>query len=559
MIKFSTDAAVAEQQMHAIIFYLTAFGYVDGDFDRSEKAFIREYIAKLVAKRADDALSADVTQATRNEIVGKWTTHFHEELDRIDQGIQADFAEPVARGEDSRDFVIARLKLRCFELFTGFDEENRAQLLELVEELMMADGVIHPNERQFRDELFELINAPMELEPADLEPLEPGAVVVDASVRLSPKQMNHPFFSRTEFEYERDPEAFRKQAAADLELVGKTIAKLDEQRAAGKGKLSDAVDVKEFDGQQPFLDGHVYVHPQRPGMNCELLVLGDLHGCYSCLKAALLQADFFGKVQAYHDDPTKNPNMKLVLLGDYIDRGRFSYNGILRTLMQLYLTVPEHVYMLRGNHEYYVELNGRVYGGVRPAEAINSLQDIAPQEVFRGYRDLFESLPNILLFDKMMFVHAGIPRDDTLAMKWLGLSSLNDAEMRFQMLWSDPSDADYIPKELQASNARFPFGRLQFKKFMSRIGCSSMVRGHERVKNGFKAVYDDGEVMLLNLFSAGGATNNDLPPDSNYRQITPMALTIRYKDGISQLTPFEIDYAQYNNPEHNAFFRASIT
>ena len=438
MIKFSTEPAVAERQMLAIIFYLTAFGYVDGDFDRSEKDFIRDYIAKLVAKRADDALAPNVAKATRDEVVGKWTNHFHEELDRIDQGIQADFAEPVAEGEDARDFVIARLKLRCFELFKQFDEENREQMLTLADEVIMADGVVHPNEEKLRTEMRALLRAPMELEPADLEPLEPGAVVVDASKRIAPKQLNHPFFSRSEFEYERNPERFREQAAADLDLVAKTIAKFDEQRAAGKNRLGDAVDVKEFEGQAPFLDGHTYVHPGKPDMNCELLVLGDLHGCYSCLKAALLQADFFGKVQAYHDDPKNNPNMKLVLLGDYIDRGRFSYNGILRTLMQLFLTVPDHVYMLRGNHEYYVELNGRVYGGVRPAEAINALQDIAPQEVFRGYRNLFESLPNVLLFDKMMFVHAGIPRDATMALKWLGLSSLNDAEMRFQMLWSDP-------------------------------------------------------------------------------------------------------------------------
>lgn len=558
MIKFSSDPTVAEQQMHAIIFYLTAFGYVDGDFDRSEKAFIRDYIARLVAKRADEALSRDVAQPVRDELVGKWTSHFHEVLDQIDGGIQADFAEPVAEGEKSEDFVIARLKLRCFELFTGFDEDNRSQLLELVDELMLADGVIHPSERTFRDELFALLNAPMELEPADLEPLEPGAVVIDPAVRLAPRQTDHPFFSRSEFEYERNPEAFRKQAADDLDLVAKTIAKLDEQRAAGKGRLGDAVDVKEFAGTDPFLDGHVYVHPPKSDRAYELLVLGDLHGCYSCLKAALLQADFFGKVQAYHNDPVNNPDMKLVLLGDYIDRGRFSYNGILRTIMQLFLTVPEHVYMLRGNHEYYVELNGRVYGGVRPAEAINSLQDIAPQEVFRGYRNLFEALPNVLLFDKLMFVHAGIPRDDTLALKWLGLSSLNDPELRFQMLWSDPSDADYIPSALQQSNARFPFGRLQFKKFMSRLGCSGMIRGHERVTAGFKTIYDDGDVMLLNLFSAGGATNNDLPEDSNYRQITPSALTIRYRDGITQLTPFEIDYARYNDPQYNAFFRAHI-
>jgi len=56
----------------------------------------------------------------------------------------------------------------------------------------------------------------------------------------------------------------------------------------------------------------------------------------------------------------------LVLLGDYIDRGLFSLNGVLRTVLQLFVTAPDHVVVLRGNHEYYVEVNGTMYGGVKP-------------------------------------------------------------------------------------------------------------------------------------------------------------------------------------------------
>ena len=37
-----------------------------------------------------------------------------------------------------------------------------------------------------------------------------------------------------------------------------------------------------------------------------------------------------------------------------------------------------------------------------------------------------------------------------------------------------------------------------------------------------------------------------------------MALTIRHKDGISQLTPFVIDYERYNDPVNNAFFAAPL-
>lgn len=554
---FSYDPRIAEQQMHAIIFYLTAFGYIDGHFDESERAFVRAYVRQLVEKRAEEAKLDD---ATRADVVGRWTEHFHEVLAENDAKIQALFTESVAEGEDPQRFVLAKLKLRCFELFKGFDEDNRKGLLATVDELMHADGVVHPSETAFRDELFRLLTAPVEVELSDdeVQSVPQGGVVVTKAETITPKVQDHPFLRSLEWSYAKDRETFVQQAEADLLLMRRVMDKLDEQRARGRGRLEKASNIGGFAGQDPFLDGHVYVVPPRPSRAYEILVLGDLHGCYSCLKAALLQADFFAKVQAFHDDPVKNPEMKLVFLGDYIDRGRFSYAGILRTAMELFLAVPDHVYLLRGNHEYYVELKGRTLAPVRPAEAYMAIADVAPNEVFASYMRLFEALPNMLFFDRTMFVHAGIPRETTIAERYKDLTSLNDPEIRFQMLWSDPSDADAIPDELQKENARFPFGRKQFRHFMGRIGANTMIRGHERVTEGFKEVYDTTDARLLSLFSAGGANNADLPETSNYREVTPMALTIRHSEGVTQLAPFLIDYERFNNPEYNAFFQEGI-
>ena len=82
-----------------------------------------------------------------------------------------------------------------------------------------------------------------------------------------------------------------------------------------------------------------------------------------------------------------------------------------------------------------------------------------------------------------------------------------------------------------------------------------MIRGHERVKEGFREVYADPDARLLSLFSAGGATNDDLPADSNYREVTPMALTVKHVAGVTQVIPFVIDYERYNDPQLNGFFR----
>ncbi|MGH7437795.1 MAG: metallophosphoesterase family protein [Polyangiaceae bacterium] len=555
-MKFSTDSKVAEQQMHAVIFYLTAFGYIDGDFDDSEKAFIRDYVGKLVEQRARDALGDDL--AEHRDIIERWTKHFLEVFESVDTEILGHFTESVAEGENTQQFVLAKIKLRCFELFKQFDEENRQALLGTVDVLMMADGVVHPNEQQFRDELLALLQAPMELDDLDIETVEKGSIVIAPATKLGLREMDHPFFKRGEIDYAKDPVTFAKQAESDLALVQKFENALEKQRAVGRGKLAGAKTFADFAGKDPFLDEHVYVIPPKPGEEYELLVLGDLHGCYSCLKAALMQADFFAKVQAHHDEPGKNPRMMLVLLGDYIDRGKYSYNGILRTVMQLFVTVPDHVFVLRGNHEFYLEVNGKVLAPVRPSEAMTSLQGVAQNDVFAAYMNLFEAMPNMLVFDRTLFVHAGIPRDDTFQNNWKDLTSLNHPDIRFQMLWSDPSEADVIPLELQKANARFPFGRKQFKNFMGRLGLTTLIRGHERVIEGFRTIYDDPEATLLSLFSAGGKTNDDLPPTSNYREVTPMALTIRHKDGISHLTPFVIDYARYNDPQYNAFFREQV-
>jgi hypothetical protein len=553
MLRFSQDPRIAEQQMHAVIFYLTTFGYIDGDFDDAEKGFVRDYLRRLVASRVEAAVR-DGDPRVKAEMVEKWTRHFHEVFEGIDRTVKDLFTEAVAEGEDQNAFVHAKLKQRCFEIFRSFGREGQDALLESIDELLMADGTAHPAEVKFRAELSALLETALDVELVD-DDGEPSTVTIGEPTRMLPAEDTHPFFDQFEYHYSRDPERIRKQVEADLALVERAIRLYDAQRADGKGKLSGKTVVKQLAGERPFLDGHVHVLPPTHPAGYELTVLGDLHGCYSCLKGALMQSRFFEKVEAFRRDPAAHPDPKLVLLGDYIDRGMFSLNGVLRTVLQLVCTAPDHVYALRGNHEYYVEFKGNVYGGVKPAESINTLKPHLPVDVFRRYIRLFEAMPNVLLFDRIMFVHGGIPRDRVAKEKVRDLAGLNDPDVRFQMMWSDPSTADVIPAELQEQSARFAFGKLQAQAFLHRLGLDALVRGHEKVDGGFRVDYDEPGLKLVTLFSAGGATNDDLPLDSSYRSVTPMALTVTWKDGVTRFTPWEIDYEPWNDPQRNAFFR----
>ncbi len=556
MMQFSPDPYVAEQQIKAVIFSLVAFAYIDSEFALAEKQFIRDYLAKLADQRATGVLGDD--GIPRDDIVDRWTAHYHEILDEHDAVIRGHFTESVAVGETSEQFVLSRLKLGCFELLSHFDDQGQQEILSTVTELMHADGVVAPEEQAFVDEIIDLIHKPIELDEADIVAIDEGPLIIDEARTLEPRTANHPFLNQFEWDFARDPATFAQQSAQDMALVDRVMGILDQKRQEGIGKLAAAGSFAAFTEGPPILDGHVWVAPTTPDKNYELIVVGDLHGCYSCLKAALMQSDFFAKVDAHRQDPQNHPATSLVLLGDYIDRGKFSYSGTLRSVLQLYAAMPDNVFMLRGNHEFYIELKGRVVAPVRPCEAMDSIAQLADNEMFVKYMNLFEALPNCLVCDSMFFVHGGIPRSDTMAEKWRGIQSLNDREMRFQMLWSDPSDVDVVPTDLQKQSARFPFGRKQFQQFMSKVGCRMMVRGHERVTSGFSKIYNDPEGVLVSLFSAGGEHNDDLPKRSNYRQVTPMALSIRYQQGATTLSPFLLDYGRYNQPEYNAFFKDKL-
>ncbi|MEO6601821.1 MAG: metallophosphoesterase family protein [Polyangiaceae bacterium] len=552
MLKFSQDGPTADKQMRAVIFYLTTFGYIDGDFDDSEKAFVRNYVRRLIESRVHGAVAESEPQL-RAELVEKFTKHFHEVFEGIDHQVKDLFTEAVAEGEAQDTFVHSKLKLRCFEIFKSFDAGNQEQLMDTIDELIRADGQVHPAELKFRGELATLLEADLGVELLEDES-EARTSAVASGQKLVPTSENHPFFDQFEQHYTSNPARLRQQVEADRKLIDRVIAKLEEQRQAGAGKLKGKQSVAELKGTTPFLDGHVHMLQPKPGREYELIVVGDLHGCYSCLKAVLMQSNFFAKVNAFVDDPEHHPEPKLVLLGDYIDRGMFSYQGVLRSAMQLFLRAPDHVYLLRGNHEYYIEHQGKVLGAVRPSEAMNTLKPHLSQEVFAHYMQLFDALPNMLFFERLLFVHGGIARDLLLKEKYEDLSSLNDWDIRFQMMWSDPSSADVIPAALQEQSSRFPFGRLQSQAFLHKVGCHTLVRGHEKVNEGFRRVYDDANQLLITLFSAGGQDNKDIPADSSYRSVTPMAMTVKYKDGKSQITPWPIDYARYNSPETNKFF-----
>lgn len=554
MFELSRDTALAEQQVRALTFCLVAFAYVDGDLDPLERDFILGELDALAKQRAalGPASAAEASAA-------HWTREHRVTFEGYVALVCAHFTESVGDGETSAEFVISRLKLGCLEMLERLPDGLQRKVVQAVEQLMHADGHVHPNEAAFFTKVSALLHTELAFVDTDVDDhVLPEIRIASPRELPLPPGADDPLLRDGEWNFSDEPSTFAQQREAEIARVTHAEELFRSLRSRGTGVLAQATVLDDLHAGPRWLDGRVYAQRPDPTRSYELLVLGDLHGCYSCLKAALLQSEFFEKVRRHEADPEAHPETTLVLLGDYIDRGKFSYTGTLRAALNVFSRYPRQVVMLRGNHEHYVEFRGRVLAPVRPCEALDSLANHDGMQLLNAYRRFFDDLPTSFLFGDTLFVHGGIPRDATFEAKWRGLRSLNDQELAFEMMWSDPSDVDVVPRELQKEVTRFGFGRRQFQRFMKALGCRVLVRGHERITEGMRVTYDSPDAKLVTLFSAGGSENGDLPPTSNYRAVTPMALQLFHRAGVTELAPFTIDYRTYNSAATNALFASEL-
>jgi hypothetical protein len=552
-----------------LIDLLLTIGYVDGLFHHRELSYVHNYIDTVLMLAEEMSEGADEQRArVRSAYQAQFRTlqaQLELELARLAQELV-----PTPEGT----YVAPRLIQRAVAILKKLPASEHAGALELSLALMHADGAITPTERRLYDELQRNATPLPQAPPPAVRPAgaggppppqpAPGAgpSVGKKLAVLEPhwnplKGTGHALIDPLEQTYSPHPAELKGQLDFDYQLITTAMDRWQRLRAFGQGRLAGVTDIERIPAGAHFLDGHVHV--LRPNRPTELVVIGDLHGCYACLKAALLQSDFINRVWAHQWDPATYPDVKLILLGDYVDRGYFSFDGVMRAVLQLFCAMPDNVFVLRGNHEYYKSREGRVFSGVHPAEGLYSIVRHAPIALLEAYKALFDQLPTSMLCDRTFFVHGGIPRDDTLAARWRDLSSLDDPELRFQMLWSDPVKQDQVSVELQKKSSRFTFGKKQFAAFMEKIGCHTMVRGHEQIDAGFEVVFDLGDRQLLNLFSAGGHDNRDLPADSSYRKVRPMALTIVHDGAGSRAVPWPIEYQRFNYDVHNGLYRVRQT
>ena len=202
-------------------------------------------------------------------------------------------------------------------------------------------------------------------------------------------------------------------------------------------------------------------------VSAPVIICGDIHGqIYDLLELFKKGGDI--------------PSSRYIFMGDYVDRG---YNGVevLELLLALKVKYPEHITLLRGNHEsrqicfaygFYEEIT-RKYGNANAWEY---------------FTDLFDYLPLAALVEGKIFcVHGGLsPYISTVdQIRLINRKMEIPREGVFcDLMWSDPDDIEtWI---ISCRGAGWIYGWKVVDEFTHINGLELICRAHQLVMEGFK-------------------------------------------------------------------------
>ncbi|CAN6302967.1 unnamed protein product [Urochloa humidicola] len=227
-------------------------------------------------------------------------------------------------------------------------------------------------------------------------------------------------------------------------------------------------------------------------LDAPLVVCGDLHGQFRDLVRILQQQG-------------APPRRNYLFLGDYVDRGDQSLETIC-LLLAYKVRYPEHVFLLRGNHEC-ASVN-RVYGFYDDCKRRYTVR------LWRTFTDCFNCLPAAALVDgRILCVHGGIsPQLRTLdqirAMP--RPADVPDQGLLCDLLWADPAAPGvqgWGPNDDRGVSCTF--GADVLVEFLRRHDLDLLCRAHQVVQDGYEFFAGRRLVTVFSAPNYCGEFDND--------------------------------------------------
>ena len=223
----------------------------------------------------------------------------------------------------------------------------------------------------------------------------------------------------------------------------------------------------------------------------DAVVVGDIHGDLESLRYILKHSGFIEKAE-------KGENVYMIFLGDYGDRGPYSpevYYVVLK-LKQLF---PEHVVLMRGNHEGPPDL--LAYPHDLPTHLHRKFGE-ASSCIYEELRKLFGCLfTAVLVEDRFIMLHGGVPSHAS-KIEDLAYAHVKHPRERHleEILWSDPYEGMKGTYSSPRGAGRL-FSENVTDKLLKMLHVNVLIRGHEPSDEGFKINHNG---KSLTLFSRKG-------------------------------------------------------
>lgn len=238
--------------------------------------------------------------------------------------------------------------------------------------------------------------------------------------------------------------------------------------------------------------------------------IGDLHSDTKSLLRILELTEFFESVN--------NQQVKLIFLGDYVDRGE-NHLKIIEMLFTLKKLYPDKIILLMGNHDIGHIEDGQVTLYLKKTEEekdyfyhhLNTLyekHESFSDQLLSKFLEVLNTL-NVAAFIKthskiIQAVHGGIVRpldsfDYIESIEDFTNESLDPHGHRNRdcLLWSDPSIQH---KQPLITKKRFKFYAEDYRLYQATFGIDLLIRGHQAMEDGFMSHFDD---TLYTIFSSG--------------------------------------------------------
>lgn len=201
-----------------------------------------------------------------------------------------------------------------------------------------------------------------------------------------------------------------------------------------------------------------------------VVVVGDIHGNFADIHRIFR---LFGQP----------PRTKFLFLGDYVDRGAYSFHCI-TLLIAMQVCYPERFFLLRGNHEFSLICNS--YGFA--TELNQSFPRSQANQIFMLFNEVFSWMPISAVIGGVIFcVHGGLSRSldkiDSIDNIQRPILTFEQSSLTSDLVWSDPGDIqDPIGPGVRGHGVTFGPRAVAF--FLAKNGLKVLIRAHQFTSKG---------------------------------------------------------------------------